>query len=100
MRFDTQVYFQRAVAGAYDATSGDYAEGAVTETVRWASVTDSTAQTLQLVYGTLREGSLTIRLQRHYDAPFDCIRVGDKRYRVDLTRKLRHMQTFVVSEVQ
>ena len=100
MRFDTQVYFQRAVAGAYDATSGDYAEGTVAETVRWASVTDSTAQTLQLVYGTLREGSLTIRLQRHYDAPFDFIRVGDKCYRVDLTRRLRHMQTFVVSEVQ
>lgn len=100
MRFDTQVYFQRAEAGAYDATSGDYADGTVTETVRWASVTDSTAQTLQLVYGTLREGSLTIRLQQHYDAPFDFIRIGDKCYRVDLTRKLRRMQTFVVSEVQ
>ena len=99
MRFDTPVYFQLTSHGEYDPQTGDYGPEQLTETKRWASVTNTGAQALTLVYGSLRQGSLTVRLQQHYDAPFDTIRIGEKRYRVDLTRPLRRLQTFVVSEV-
>lgn len=104
MRFDTPIYFQRIVPGKYDATTGNYGADAITEVQKYASVTHSGTETLQLVYGELRQGSLTIRLQSHYSAPFDRIRIGEeehaKYYRVDMERKLRNMQVFVVSEVQ
>lgn len=55
--------------------------------------------TMMLVYSGIKEGSLTIHLQNHYDRPFDRIRVGNKTYGVDFSRKLRTKQVYVVSEV-
>lgn len=100
MRYDTPVYFQRVKTGKYDAETGDYGAETVTEEMRLASVSNSGAQTLQLVYGEIKQGSLIVRLQNHYTQPFDRIRIGKKLYKVDLSRKLRTKHNFVVSEVQ
>lgn len=100
MRCDIPVYFQRVERGEYDASSGNYKDDKVTEVKRYASVTNSGIETLNLVYGELKQGSLTLRLQNRYTEPFDRIRVGEKVYRVDMARILRSKQTFVVSEVQ
>lgn len=61
---------------------------------------DTGRETMRIVYGEIRQGSLTIQLQNHYNAPFDRIRVLDRVYTVDNSRKLRTKQTFIVSEVQ
>lgn len=66
---------------------------------RPASVMDTGTNTMMLVYSGIKEGSLTIHLQNHYDRPFDRIRVGNKTYGVDFSRKLRTKQVYVVSEV-
>jgi hypothetical protein len=100
VRFDTPIYFQSVVRGEYNATTGDYADDTAEEVERYASVSDTGTDTLTLVYGGLKQGSLTIRLQSVYDGIFDYIRIGSKRYRVDKTRTLRNKQTFIVSEVQ
>ena len=106
MRLDCPVYFQRIISGAYvtdSATSGvfgDYSEDEVTEIEQWASVTDAGISTLQLVYGDIKQSAKVVRLQMHYDKPFDYIRIGTKRYRVDTQRKLRTKHIFIVSEVQ
>ena len=97
MRYDTPVYFQHRTPGEYDASSGDYGEDSTIEELRRASVTDTGSNTLKLIYGTLKQGSKTIRLHRPYTAPFDSIRIGDKTYKVDFSRNQR---AFVVSEVQ
>lgn len=99
MRYDKPIYFQTVEPGEY-LPNGDYDEPTVTEVKRLASVTDSGAQTMQLVYGGIKQGSKTIRLQNHYEEPFSFIRIDDKLYRVDMQRKLRRGHTFVVSEVQ
>lgn len=100
MRFDTPVYFQTIEAGAYDASTGNHGEDTVTEEMRYASVTDTGNDTLNLIYGEIRQGVKTVRLQNHYDKPFDRLRIGNKVYRVDRARTLRTKYTLIVSEVQ
>ena len=99
MRFDTPVFFQ-TVKSEYDSSTGDYKEDVITEEQRLASVTDTGIETLNLIYGGLKQGVKTIRLQNHYTKPFDHIRIGNKVYNVDRARPLRLKYTFVVSEVQ
>ena len=99
MRFDTPVYFQTYTT-EYEVATGDYTEAILSEEKRYASVTGSARETMNLIYGEIKQGSLTIRLQNHYTKPFERIRVGDKVYRVDSERLLRVKNIFVVSEVQ
>ena len=100
MRYDTPVYFQRITPGEYDPDTGNYADDIVEETLRYASVMNTGEDTLRLVYDGPKQRSLTIQIQNHYTEPFDRIRVDNKLYAVDFSRKLRVKHTFVVSEVQ
>lgn len=100
MRYDTPVYFQTVVNGTYEPTTGDYNADTITEAKRYAAISNTVDSALKLVYGDIKQGSLTIRLQNHYTQPFDRIRIGEKLYRVDSVRKLRTKHTFIVSEVQ
>lgn len=100
MRYDTPVYFQKITSGEYDPKTGNYGADTVEETRRYASIMDTGAVMLKLVYDGPKQGSLTIQIQNHYTAPFDRIRVGEKVYSVDYSRELRTKHVFVVSEVQ
>ena len=100
MRFDTPVYFQTIKPGEYDYSTGNYGKNIITEEVRWASVTDAGIDTLNLVYGEIKQGVKIVRLQNHYHKPVERLRIGDKVYRVDRARPLRLKYTLVVSEVQ
>lgn len=100
MRYDTPVYFQEITPGTYDPETGDYREDTVKETKRFASVINTEEETLKLLYGGIKQGSLTIQLQNHYNATFSRIRIGQAIYQVDTSRKLRIKHTFVVAEVQ
>lgn len=99
MRYDTPIYFRRVTAGTYDPETGNYSSDTVTEAARYAAVMDTRTETMQLVYGEIRQGSLTVHIQNHYTDPFDRIRIGEKHYRVDLRRQLRVKESFVLSEV-
>lgn len=99
MRYDTQIFFQKSPPGAYDTETGNYEEDTVKEEMRYASVMDTKTKMLKLVYGSIKQGSLTLHIQNHYKEKFDHIRIGEKIYKVDYTRKLRTKQTFIVSEV-
>lgn len=100
MRYDTPVYFQAVTKGEYNAETGNYAEDTPVEDKVFASVTDSRVEMLNFVYGELKQGSFTIQLQNIYKKPFSYIRIGEKRYKVDYSLKLRMKHIFVVSEVQ
>lgn len=100
MRFDTPVYFQRITQGAYDEKTGDYGTDIIAETKRYASVTNTGADTIRIEYGELVQGVVTVRLQNHYTEPFDRLRIGDTVYSVERIRMLRTIQTMVCSEVQ
>lgn len=100
MRYDTPVYFQKITSGEYDPKTGNYGEYTVEETQRYASIMDTGAVMLKLVYDGPKQGSLTIQIQNHYTEPFDRIRVGENVYSVDYSRELQTKHVFVVSEVQ
>lgn len=100
MRFDTPIYFQKVTQGAYDHDTGNYAKDKIEETLVYADVTNSGTQTMTMIYGKIKQGSLTVRIQNWHKEPFSYIRIGDKRYQSDFMRILRGKQTFVVSEVQ
>lgn len=100
MRCDTEIFFQSITHGEYDEATGDYEDDTISEEKRHASVTDTGTDTMNLVYGSIKQGSKTVRLQMHYKKPFDRIRIGNALYRVDFERKLRTKHVFVVSEVQ
>lgn len=97
MRYDTPVYFQRVIAGAYNEETGNYEESGLAVEKRYADVTETRTETLQLVYGQIKQASLTIRLQNAIYSPIDSIKIGEKEYRVDWSRGNR---VFIVSEVQ
>lgn len=99
MRYDTPVFFQLIRQGMYDPKTGDYADSDPVETKVYADVTDTGAETKQIIYGDIKRNSKVIRLQQYYTKTFNRIRIGEKQYAVDYERKLRVKQVFVVSEV-
>lgn len=100
MRFDTPVFFLSSKKGEYDPDTGNYKPDTVEETMCWASVTETRVDTLNLIYGEIKQACYTVRLQNTYGKPVYRIRIGDKLYKVDYRRRLRTKDIFVVSEVQ
>lgn len=100
MRYDTPIYFQLRHKGEYNMATGDYGEATVEETLKYAKIMDASESVMKIVYGKLKQGSFVIKIQSHYDEPFDFIRKGNKRYKVDRERRLKNAHAFVVSEVQ
>lgn len=99
MRFDTPVYFQKIETVPDPEIKGNYVDNVVSEEKRYASVTETGIETLNLIYGEIKQGVKTVRLQNYYDKPFDRLRIGNKVYRVDRARPLRLKYTLIVSEV-
>lgn len=99
MRFDKQVYFYTEKPN-YNAQTGDYDRLGVSEVPARASVNQTETAMIRMVYDSIPQESLTVRLQNKYEKPFDYIRIGEKLYKVDKRIDLYTKQAFIVSEVQ
>ena len=99
MRFDKEVYFYTEKSD-YSAKTGDYDRREVSEVPRMASVNQTETAMIRMVYDSIPQESLTVRLQDKYEKPFDYIRIGEKLYKVDKRIDLYTKQAFIVSEVQ
>lgn len=99
MRFDKEVYFYTEKSD-YNANTGDYDSLKPSEVPRMASVNQTETAMIRMVYDSIPQESLTVRLQNKYEKPFDYIRIGKKRYKVDKRIDLYTKQAFIVSEVQ
>ena len=100
MRYDKPIYFQRFVQGSYNENTGNYEDDSPVEEMVMASVMDTRTETMMQVYGQIRQGSLTCHIQNIYQKPFDHIRIGTKKYKLDYSRRLRTKESFILSEVQ
>jgi hypothetical protein len=83
--------------GAFNPETHNYGDDTINEVKRYARVIDTSTEQLQIVYGNIKQSSVTIHIQRPYTAAFDYIRIGEKRYRVDLDKRRK---CFIGSEVQ
>lgn len=100
MRYDKTIYFVTAGAKSYDESTGDYSRAEPTREPCPASVMDTRTETMTLIYGKIRQGSLTIHIRNHHGMDFDWIEYDGKKYSVDYVRHLRTKDSYIVSEVQ
>lgn len=98
MRYDQRVYFVNEGEDEYDYTTGDYVTTDPIKEEVWANVSDMSTQRQALVFGSVKQGALTIRIQNKYEQPFDYIEVGGQPYDVASSRTFRRDQAFGVSE--
>ena len=97
MRYDKKVYFVTE-GEEYNYDTGNYELVEVVKDEVWANVSDTGTERMQLIYGALKQGAVTVRIQGKYEEAFDYIEVGDKKYNVDAFRTFRNDQAFNLSE--
>lgn len=96
MRFDKPVRFvKRDTVYNYDTGNHDAVDDVVVEV--YANVTNQSEKRMALAYGAIKEDSLTVRLQNHYQEPFDHLLIDGQKYRMDSQRLHRRYHVLWVS---
>ena len=98
MRYSVPIYFVKETEPVYDYETGDYVDGEPIKEKVWANVSDTGTERMQLIYGALKQGAITVRIQGKYDEAFDYVEVDGKKYNVDAFRTFRNNQAFNLSE--
>ena len=98
MRYSVPIYFVKETEPVYDYETGDYVDGEPIKHEAWANVSDTGTERMQLIYGALKQGAITVRIVGKYDKEFDYIEVEGKKYNVDAFRTFRNDQAFNLSE--
>ena len=98
MRYDKRIYFVKEGEEVYDYDTGDYITTEPIKHEAWANVSDTGTERMQLIYGALKQGAITVRIRGKYEKEFDYILVDDKKYNVDAFRTFRNDQAFNLSE--
>ena len=97
MRYDKKVYFVTE-GEEYNYDTGNYEPAELVKDEAWANVSDTGTERMQLIYGALKQGAITVRVQGKYDEAFDYVEVDGKKYNVDAFRTFRNDQAFNLSE--
>ena len=98
MRYDKKIDFM-LVDYVYNA-NGDYTEEVIEQVTEYGSIVNTDFDTMRLVYGEIRQGSITLHLQNHIDFTFNRIVVDGKTYAVDQRINQRVKQAYILSECQ
>lgn len=99
MRYDKRVYFVKETKSTRNP-DGTWTKPTLIKEPRWANVSDQGTERMNLLYGGLRQGALTVRIQNGYNQPFDYMEVDGRRYNVDHRKTFRRDAAFEVSERQ
>lgn len=98
MRYDKKVVFQY-VDDVYQP-NGDYTKDIVEEVTDYASIVNTDFDTMRLVYGEIKQGSITLHLLNKIAFVFNRIVIDGKTYSVDQVINQRTKQAYILSEVQ
>ena len=98
MRYDKLVKFQM-VDMVYTA-KGDYEEQVLNEHTEYASIVNTDFQTMQIVYGGIKQGSITMHLLNKVESEFNRIEFEGKAYMVDQVINQRTKQAYILSQWQ
>lgn len=98
MRYDKLVKFQM-VDSVY-TNKGDYEEQIINEYTEYASIVDTDFQTMAIVYGGIKQGSITLHLLNKVKYDFNRIVYDGKAYMVDQVINQRTKQAYILSQWQ
>jgi hypothetical protein len=102
MRYDRKVWFVNESESVYDEATGDYTDPVVERIFRLANITTTGEQSMVMLYGKIRQGAYTVRVQNGLEAPYQHIEVDSigNKYLVDSKKQLRNDLVLKVSESQ
>lgn len=98
MRYDKLVKFQMVDSVYTD--KGDYEEQVLNEYTEYASIVDTDFQTMAIVYGGIKQGSITLHLLNKVKYDFNRIVYEGKVYTVDQVINQRTKQAYILSQWQ
>lgn len=98
MRYDKLVKFQ--MVNSVYTDKGDYEEQITSEYTEYASIVDTDFQTMAIVYGGIKQGSITLHLLNKVKYNFNRIVYEDKVYTVDQVINQRTKQAYILSQWQ
>lgn len=98
MRYDKLVKFQ--MVNSVYTDKGDYEEQITSEYTEYASIVDTDFQTMAIVYGGIKQGSITLHLLNKVKYNFNRIVYEDKVYMVDQVINQRTKQAYILSQWQ
>lgn len=96
MRYDTKAVFQ-LVEETYQA-NGDYAETVAEQHTEYCAIQSTDIQTMHLVYGAIRQGSITMHLQNPVGYTFNRVVIDNVPYVVDQKIPFRVKTAYILSE--
>lgn len=91
------MYIRTLVPGKYNESTGNYDDDKVSEYMVMASVMGLKDETVQLLFGKLRDDCLVAHTQRYL--VFNRVRIGAETYEVIKRRKLRRKGAYYLQEV-
>lgn len=102
MRYDRKVWFVNEKESAYDETTGDYTDPVVERIFRLANITTTGENSMVMLYGKIKQGAYTVRVQNGLEAPYQHIEIDaiGNNYLVDSKKQLRNDLVLKVSESQ
>lgn len=98
MRYDKKIDFLH-VDKVYQA-NGDYVDEVIESTTAYGSVVNTDFDTMRLVYGEIRQGSITLHLQNKVGFIFNRVVIDGKTYAVDQCINQRVKQAYILSQCQ
>lgn len=97
MRFDKEIELVRDGKEEFDPITGEYIIADGVSLHVWANVSDTGEQTQTALYGNLKTGAYTIRVQER-PHEFEYMLIDGEKYGVDRVKKFRRDTVFFVSE--
>ena len=89
MRYDKVIYLISKGTEVYNELTGNYdTVGEVSAYEKHAHVSDSGTQSMNMLYGKIREGAKIFRLKGSVDVDFDYLRYDNELYDLTLRRNI------------
>ena len=98
MRYDKKVTFVKETGDKYNYSTGNYESGELELEERFCDITDTGAETMNLLYGKVVQGAKTVRVKTQLYDIFDYLIIDGKKYQIQMVQTFRHEQSYHVVE--
>lgn len=95
MRYERKVYFIKEES-IYNQNNGRYITKEIPIAERWADVTDTGTEAMNLLYGRILQGAKTVRIKTKVLDEFNYIVIDKQRYLVETIKTFRQEQVIYV----